>query len=419
LEIDLPEEFKTYSGEQFFQYLADRLKEFLALSRRVPQGSISLGFNFPCPVRPTGPSSGIVTNWTKSYSVENVLGKDAAQLLQAALDNSGLNYVRVVVLLNDTTATLLAGSYGPTTQSVLVGVILGVATNVVYQEQLDDIPVKAFHADTFNLYKKSSREKTMIIDTEWGAFGESSGDLDSLRTEIDDKVDQQSSNPGKDTFTKLVCGLYIGEIVRLILAKLHQLKYLLPDRDLPFLGKAGMWKMTHRHMSSIETDRGITFSSTKRVLSELGLEVDLETCRIIKKVCETVTARSASLAGAGVAAIIRRIPREMVTVAIDGSLLRYHPTYRKRLEESIGAMLKLRPSTRVPRQSFTLKLITDGAVIGAGIAAACYHRDANVNKASVLSQGFSQQHFNPPTQAPKPIETELSPTRLMPSSASH
>ena len=124
--------------------------------------------------------------------------------------------------MNDTTATLLAGSYGPTTQSVLVGVMLGTATNVVYQEQLDDIPVKAFHADTFNIYKKSSREKTMIIDTEWGAFGESSGDLDSLRTEIDDMVDQQSSNPGKDTFTKLVCGLYIGEIVRLILAKLHQ-----------------------------------------------------------------------------------------------------------------------------------------------------------------------------------------------------
>merc|ERR1712096_398834 len=105
---------------------------------------------------------------------------------------------------------------------------------------------------------------------------------------------------------------------------------------------------------------------------------------------EAVTERSARLAGAGIAAIIRRIPRETVTVAIDGSLLRYHPTYKKRLEESIDTMLKQRPSTLVARQSFTLKLITDGAVVGAGIAAACFHRDANGNNASDQGQGLSK-----------------------------
>jgi len=116
----------------------------------------------------------------------------------------------------------------------------------------------------------------------------------------------------------------------------------------------------------------------------------MDACRTIKKVCEAVTERSARLAGAGIAAIIRRIPRETVTVAIDGSLLRYHPTYKKRLEESIDTMLKQRPSTLVARQSFTLKLITDGAVVGAGIAAACFHRDANGNNASDQGQGLSK-----------------------------
>jgi len=399
LEVDLPDEFKTYNGDQFFQYLVDRLKDFLSYSKKVPQGSITLGFNFPCPFRPTGPASGILTNWNKGYDVEGVLGQDVALMLQNALDNSGLRNIRVSVLLNDTMATLLAGSYGPSTQSVLVGVMLGTSTNAVYQQRIEDIPIKNFPS-RFQLdrewvknwdnmeYSKSDKQKTMIVNTEWGAFGELSGDLDAVKTEFDVKVDRQSMNEGKDTLTKLMCGMYTGEITRLILHKLHKEGYLLPDREQEFLGESGMWKMTHFHMANIETDRGITFSSTKKTLAELGIEpADMDACRTIKKVCEAVTERSARLAGAGIAAIIRRIPRETVTVAIDGSLLRYHPTYKKRLEESIDTMLKQRPSTLVARQSFTLKLITDGAVVGAGIAAACFHRDANGNNAS--DQGIS------------------------------
>lgn len=134
-------------------------------------------------------------------------------------------------------------------------------------------------------------------------------------------------------------------------------------------------------MSAIETDRGITFTSTKHVLAELGIkEVDHEACRVVKRVCEAVTARSAKLAGAGLAAIIKRVPRETVTIAIDGSLLRHHPTYRKRLEDSIALVLKMEPTKLVQRQYFSLKLISDGAIIGAGIAAACYARDRNTHK---------------------------------------
>jgi len=242
LEIDLPAGIKTGSGEQLFQYIVDRLGDFLSISSRVPQGDISLGFNFPCPCRRTGPGNGILT--------------------------------------------------------------------------------------------------------------------------------------------KMMCGMYIGEIVRLILVKLNKLKFFLRNHDgRPLLGEEGRWKMNHLHMSSIETDRGITYSSTRRVMAELGLkDVDTETCRVVKKVCEAVTARSASLAGAGLAAIIKRVPRETVSIAIDGSLLRHHPTYRKRLEDSIGIVLKMEPTKLVQRQIFSLKLITDGAIYGAGIAAACYARDRNLQK---------------------------------------
>jgi len=290
--------------------------------------------------------------------------------------------VQVEVLLNDTLATLLAGSYGPSTMSVLVGVMLGTATNAVFQERLDQIPTTEFHAETMECYK-TYEDKTMIIDTEWGAFGESSGDLDDLRNEFDQTVDENSKNPGRDNLTKMMCGMYTGEIVRLILAKLHELGQFVVNQDSPLWSKEGRWKFTHMHMASVETDRGITFSSTKTVLAEFGLrDLDHESCRVVKRVCEAVTARSACLAGAGLAAIIRRIPKELVTVAIDGSFVRFHPTYKRRLEESIDTVLKMLPSTLLRRQTFSLKYITDGAIIGAGVAAACFARDKSANKLS-------------------------------------
>ena len=37
--------------------------------------------------------------------------------------------------------------------SVLVGVMLGTATNAVFQERLDQIPTTEFHAETMECYK--------------------------------------------------------------------------------------------------------------------------------------------------------------------------------------------------------------------------------------------------------------------------
>jgi len=37
LLVDFPDEFRTYSADNFFQYLVERLKDFLSFSKRVPQ----------------------------------------------------------------------------------------------------------------------------------------------------------------------------------------------------------------------------------------------------------------------------------------------------------------------------------------------------------------------------------------------
>ena len=43
----------------------------------------------------------------------------------------------------------------------------------------------------------------IIINTEWGAFGDN-GELDFVRTKWDEQIDEQSLNPGKQTFEKMI-----------------------------------------------------------------------------------------------------------------------------------------------------------------------------------------------------------------------
>ena len=53
----------------------------------------------------------------------------------------------------------------------------------------------------------------MIVNTEWGAFGDN-GELDYIVTKWDRNVDAASLNPGKQIFEKMISGMYMGEVVR-------------------------------------------------------------------------------------------------------------------------------------------------------------------------------------------------------------
>ena len=59
----------------------------------------------------------------------------------------------------------------------------------------------------------------MVINTEWGAFGDN-GELDFVRTKWDRNVDENSVNPGKQIFEKMISGMYMGELVRQVLVDL-------------------------------------------------------------------------------------------------------------------------------------------------------------------------------------------------------
>ena len=102
--------------------------------------------------------------------------------------NQGIeDQVDVVGLVNDTTATQL--SIAIEDCDCHVGLILGTGTNACYMENLD--AVKKYTGDR-------SKYSQVIINTEWGAFGDD-GALEPWLNEFDKELDKHVANPGEQT----------------------------------------------------------------------------------------------------------------------------------------------------------------------------------------------------------------------------
>jgi len=101
-------------------------------------------------------------------------------------------------------------------------------------------------------------------------------------------------------------GMYMGEIVRLIILDLW-------EKELLFVGhRDHNWSTDYRqalytkgsfytkYVSEIETDSGVTFRHTKSVLEQMGLDKPTyDDCAIVQYVCKLVSRRAAQLAACG------------------------------------------------------------------------------------------------------------------------
>jgi hexokinase len=117
--------------------------------------------------------------------------------------------IKLTALINDTTGTLVASAY--TDDQCRIGCIFGTGCNAAYMEKCGNIPKLA--------HMKLDPEMPMAINCEWGAFDNEHKVLP--RTPYDIIIDKESPRPGQQTFEKMVAGLYLGEIFRLVLLDLH------------------------------------------------------------------------------------------------------------------------------------------------------------------------------------------------------
>lgn len=318
------------TGKELFAFLAKQIELFLKthhedhfeahIRRRqtvsTPEGYkdehiFRLGFTFSFPVHQIGINRGTLIRWTKGFDIPDVVGQDVCALLQQEIDALRLP-VKVAALVNDTVGTLMARSYtSPGKTGTLLGAIFGTGTNGAYVEKLSKI-TKPLEGD----FDKSTGE--MVVNTEWGSFDNELSVLPT--TQYDTQLDKDSVNPGIQMFEKRVSGMFLGEILRIVILNMLKNKEVALFRDdnssendyrttttiaedSPLYKQ---WAVDSSILSIAEADKSVGLRVLRQEMDKsLGVSgASIEDAHAIKLIASAIGKRAARLAGVAIAAIV-------------------------------------------------------------------------------------------------------------------
>lgn len=240
-------------------------------------------------------------------------------------------------------------------------------SNACYLEDIDNVGTWS-QEEKSTEGSQSGQPRHVIINTEWGAFGDK-GELDFIRTKWDLSVDEGSLNPGKQTFEKMISGMYMGELVRQVLVDMVWEELMFNDLDTDNLFVKGAF--LSKYVSKIEADPVGDYTKCRKVLAELGVtNATDEDCSALRYICECVSRRAGFMASAGITALLKKMDYHDVVVAIDGSVYRHHPHFPNIMRSRIAQLMGI-------EYKFDLMLSTDGSGRGAALVAATLQNQHN------------------------------------------
>ncbi|XP_070760238.1 hexokinase-2 isoform X2 [Enoplosus armatus] len=324
----IPEHLMRGSGSELFDHIADCLATFLE-KLGIKDKKLPLGFTFSFPCQQTKLDESVLVSWTKGFKASGVEGKDVVSLLRKSIKKRGDFDIDIVAVINDTVGTMMTCGYDD--RHCEIGLIVGTGTNACYMEQMR------------NLELLDGDEGRMCVNTEWGAFGDD-GALEDLRTDIDREIDAGSLNPGKQLFEKMISGMYMGELVRLILVRMTKEKLLFQGKTTAVLLTTGSFNTSHIY--AIENDKDEDgLASAEKLLRGLGLDPSIEDCIATQRVCQIVSTRAAHLCAAALVAVLRQIrdnkaaEKLRATIGVDGSVYKNHPEFSRRLHKMVRRLV--------------------------------------------------------------------------------
>ncbi|KAL3894873.1 MAG: hypothetical protein SGCHY_005021 [Lobulomycetales sp.] len=247
------EDLKTGTAKELFDFFALCVEQFMLQDLGLEKADLSadpprkLGFTFSFPVQQTSLAKGYLVSWTKGFSATGVVEQDVVALLQEAFARREIN-INVAALVNDTVGTLVSHSYSD--PQTYAGIILGTGANAAYVESTGQI----------QKWQGTDEDETgeMIINTEWGAFDEEHAVIPFTR--YDKYLDRASRNPGRQTYEKMIGGLYLGELVRIATVGLMQSGHMFPKINLATNLLNEPYKFETAYMSRIERDHSLDLS---------------------------------------------------------------------------------------------------------------------------------------------------------------
>ena len=364
----------TKAGE-LFSYLAQRVQTFLldhhkeACTNKKSE-AIKLGFTFSFPVNQTDIDHGTLIRWTKGFDIPDTVDRDVVDLFQANLTILEVN-VKVVALVNDTTASMIARAYlNDKTESnatTVVGCIFGTGTNGAYYESIDKIK---------KLKNPPSGADGMLINTEWGSFDNTLQILP--RSKFDDAVDAETPNPGYHLFEKRISGRFLGEILRVVLIDLFEQGLIFQDL---YKRRGGSlphridqpWLLDSEVLSYLQIDDSTDLKMSALILENvLRLETTKDERQVIQRLTRAILGRSARLAAIALAGVAKRVKDQHkdenydLEIAADGSVVEFYPGFREKVSKTIDLIDPLKGSDK--KVIITISKL--GSALGAALAAA-------------------------------------------------
>lgn len=349
------------TADAFFGFIATKIKEFIN-EYKLEDKQIKAGLTFSFAVEQISINSGIQKCWSKGWNIPETIGKDIVAIAHEQLKKVGVNNVEIVALVNDTVGTLANLAYDD--QTTGMGLIFGTGTNGCYIEKTSN-----FAECKFKSHIDPNKQEYMVVNTEWGGLN-----VPELKVnEFDKMIDEVSNNKGKQTFEKLISGIYMGWLARLAIRSLIEKKIIFeryinhvafsnsPDDTDSDHSK----KFTSRNTGIVE-DNTNELEEVKKMLEGLGInDSTLEERKIVKEITTAVVKRAAYLSAAATISLYRKmkpfLPNK-TTVAIDGSVYEKSVPFKRYYAEAIKLL--------EPTATVETKLSKDGSGLGAVILAA-------------------------------------------------
>ncbi|KAJ9287309.1 hypothetical protein DTO021C3_5000 [Paecilomyces variotii] len=351
----MPSDLKSGTKDQLWDFVAESMDNFLKKHHRGGQTSekLPLSFTFSYPVTQPTIRNGILQRWTKDLDVKGVEGQDVTPQLEAAFEAKKVP-VHVVALVNDTTGTLIASHYAD--PKVKIGSIFSTGCNAAYMEEAGCIP-KIADAGL-------SPDTQIAINTEYGAFDNEHKVLPI--TSFDREIDEGSPRPGQQTYEKMVAGLYLGEILRLVMIHLHDNDGLFKGQDISRLREAHV--IDTCFLSTIEEDISESMKDIYDAFNrELGIKPATHELKVCRYLVELIGTRAARLYACGIAAICKKKNITSCHVGVDGSVFNNYHRFRERAAQALREILDWPEGTD---DLVTLQSAEDGSGVGAALIAA-------------------------------------------------
>lgn len=150
----------------------------------------------------------------------------------------------------------------------------------------------------------------------------------------------------------MISGMYMGEIARLVIERFTRDELMFGGKGSEDLFTRG--RFYTKYVSEIEAQPQSSVTKTQEILEELGIfNATEQDCINVRYVCECVSKRAADLVSAGIATLLNKMNEPDVTVAIDGSVYRYHPHFHNLMMETIAQLVNPGISVRTDKSNHT------------------------------------------------------------------